>query len=1181
MINMYKKISVVLLVTTGLFATKANAQLATGNITIGTTAGYATLANAVDSLNLYGVTVPTTIKIPVGYIETAPVGGFRITATGTIANPIIITGLTGGAKPVITANTTNIAGTLTDAIIKIVGGDFITINNLELRENAANTVAAAATNTMTEWGIALLYASTTNASQNITLTNNTIVLSSSANYQNAFGIYANATHSSTAPSTSVPATTTLGTNSGLVIKSNTISGVNNGIVVIGTTAIADFNDGITIGGTTLADGNTITGFGFTGTFSAYANVSGSINGVLVRNSKNVVVSNNTITSSALATAGTVFGIQFPGFSVVPSGAFTQNINSNSISLKTNFIAGTLFGISMPSGNASTTSTININNNNFSNFDHATATGSGTIFFITQTGFHQFININNNTFTNISLKTTGSVTLINNNLSSPANGVKNVNGNSIVTAFNKTGAGGTVTLINDQGNSPAGTFNTMNNNSFVNINFTGSTIMAGVVNVDGATPPSGPTKTVTGNTLSLWNGGTSSITGLNISFSGSSTVSGNVVSDITGAGNITGITSGSGIETFTGNTVRFLSSTGASIVTGIANTGGITKVFNGNKIHTLEVNNAGGSVNGILLSGGTTVTVQNNVIGDLRAPIAAAATDVIRGINITSTATLANYNIYYNSIYLNAVSSGANFSTTGIFHTTNATATSAQLNLNNNVIVNKSTPMGTGVTSVLRRSSNVLTNFGTGSNNNLLYVDTTIASRAMLYDGTTLTQGLSAYKTLVTPRETSSKAENVAFVSTIGTNPTFLQINTVTPTFAESGALNIGGITTDFGGVIRQGNAGYAGTGTAPDMGAYEFNGVSNLPLCAGTPAVANTASTSTLVCSGTSFGLSLSTNYSGTAGITYQWQSSPDSITFNNIASATGATYTASQTATTFYKCVIICSNSGMSVTSAAIKVSLNSFLNCYCAATYSSGCGSGDEITKVVYKTINNVSTCSAGNYANYNTPNPTVFLGATDTMRVSFGTDGNQYSAVWIDLNQDGDFADAGEVVAASTVTPGTSGTTIYLVTIPATATVGTTKMRIRGGNDVALTNTPCGASTSSFGETEDYLITIACPTMVGPTTSNSFICTNNSATLIAAANNAGALKWFTDSIGGTLIKTGNSYTTSILNADTTLWAQESIGVSCISPRTKVKVNITQVTVALNPINVTCNGGSTGSFT
>ncbi|MBC7411643.1 MAG: T9SS type A sorting domain-containing protein, partial [Bacteroidia bacterium] len=47
------------------------------------------------------------------------------------------------------------------------------------------------------------------------------------------------------------------------------------------------------------------------------------------------------------------------------------------------------------------------------------------------------------------------------------------------------------------------------------------------------------------------------------------------------------------------------------------------------------------------------------------------------------------------------------------------------------------------------------------------------------------------------------------------------------------------------------------------------------------------------------------------------------------------------------------------------------------------------------------------------------------------------------------------------------------------------------------------------------------------------------------------------------------------------TTLWAQESIGVSCISPRTKVKVNITQVTVALNPINVTCNGGSTGSFT
>ncbi len=95
-------------------------------------------------------------------------------------------------------------------------------------------------------------------------------------------------------------------------------------MVVGPTAAADNNDGLDIGGTTAGTANNITNFGTTGTFSAYANVSGTVNGVLVRNTKNFNVSRNTITSSnGGTTVGTLNGIQVPAFSVAPTGTFTQ------------------------------------------------------------------------------------------------------------------------------------------------------------------------------------------------------------------------------------------------------------------------------------------------------------------------------------------------------------------------------------------------------------------------------------------------------------------------------------------------------------------------------------------------------------------------------------------------------------------------------------------------------------------------------------------------------------------------------------------------------------------------------------------------------------------------------------------------------------------------------------------
>ena len=275
------------------------------------------MAAAITALNAATINTPVVITCPTG-TETAPAGGYSITATGTVTNTITIQG-NGAANSIITAFTPQTSGNLNDGIFKIVGGDYITISGFALQENAANTTTAAGTNNMTEWGVALLYASTTDGCQNISIINNTITLNRT--YQNTFGIYSNSTHSATAVTTSATATGATGGNHNLTITGNSISNVNMGIVVIGPTAAADMNNVVTIGGS-VPNANTITNFGTTGTFSTYANVSGTVNGILVRNTNNFSISYNTITSSVGGTtSGTLNGIQIPAASNTPTGTF--------------------------------------------------------------------------------------------------------------------------------------------------------------------------------------------------------------------------------------------------------------------------------------------------------------------------------------------------------------------------------------------------------------------------------------------------------------------------------------------------------------------------------------------------------------------------------------------------------------------------------------------------------------------------------------------------------------------------------------------------------------------------------------------------------------------------------------------------------------------------------------------
>lgn len=871
--NIYSKLLLGLLLFFATVSVSAQVTVTNpGNTTPGLAATYTDLAAAVTALNAQtAISGPVTIAVDPGNPQTAPNGGYTITALLTGASSTNTVTFEGNANT-ITASAALTAGVLHDAIFEIIGSDYITIQNFTIQENAANIITAAGTNNMTEFGVALFYATTTNGAQNITIQNNTIDLNRT--YQNTFGIYSNSTHTATTVTTSATATTTAGGNSGLKIYTNTITDVNMGIVVIGPTAVADMNTGVDIGGAGAGTGNTITNFGTTTTgVSGYANLSITINGILVRNSLGFNVSYNSLTSSSGAagvTAGTLNGIQIPAASTTGgTTTVSSSINNNTLALTSHVLAGTINGINLPSGYGTLNTTTNINANNFTSLNHTIAAATGTITAITQSGSATngplTHSINNNTFTNLTSSSTGSFTFISNSWTRPTGGTGNINNNSIVTAFNKTGAGGTLTLYNSNGSSGA-TINEINTgNNFSNITVTGATTIAGWVSTDGGSP----TKTVTGNTFNNWTGGTSAITVLAVSFSSAADVSGNTITNIAGAGNVTGLSSTSGTQTISNNTINTLSSSGASaVVTGISISGGTTQTVNGHTIHLLSasgvtsplvngivvssgttvnvfknkiyglsvsgaISTTSPAVNGISLTGGTTVNTYNNLIGELTAPLA-SLTDAIRGISVSSTSTTTTQNVYYNSVNVSATSTGANFGTTGIFHAANATATTATLNLRNNIIYNTSTAAGTGLTVAYRRSvgtAGTLANYASTSNHNDFYAGTPSATNLIYSDGTSTAQTIAAYKAgvftagTIAPRDASSISEDPEFQSTAGASADFLKYRVDVAKQIESGAANVTGITDDYIGTIRQGNGGYIGTGTAPDMGAWELEGI--------------------------------------------------------------------------------------------------------------------------------------------------------------------------------------------------------------------------------------------------------------------------------------------------------------------------------------------------------------------
>ncbi|MBS1644495.1 MAG: choice-of-anchor J domain-containing protein, partial [Bacteroidetes bacterium] len=273
--------------------------------------------------------------------------------------------------------------------------------------------------------------------------------------------------------------------------------------------------------------------------------------------------------------------------------------------------------------------------------------------------------------------------------------------------------------------------------------------------------------------------------------------------------------------------------------------------------------------------------------------------------------------------------------------------------------------------------------------------------------------------------------------------------------------------------------------------------VINYPPCTGVPNAGTAYTNPNPVCANQSF-LLIDTGYTVASGLTMQWQKSAHSANvWSNITGATTATYNYSTgiTASTDFRFIITCTASGGKDTSNVFVANLDSFINCYCIPTYNNG-GGGDNIIQVDYGTMTN-NTASAGNpspyYHSYFSQQPSpiaipkIIAGQANNLKVKFGSDGNQYSGAWIDDNHDGIFGSSEFYTTNSNA--GSGGTATISVTIPTTAATGITGLRVRGGDDVQPSNNQaCGASNSTWGEAEDYLINILSPKPPAPIVSNN---------------------------------------------------------------------------------------------
>ena len=211
-----------------------------------------------------------------------------------------------------------------------------------------------------------------------------------------------------------------------------------------------------------------------------------------------------------------------------------------------------------------------------------------------------------------------------------------------------------------------------------------------------------------------------------------------------------------------------------------------------------------------------------------------------------------------------------------------------------------------------------------------------------------------------------------------------------------------------------------------------------------------------------------------------------------------------------------------------------------YCASTSSST--ADEKIGRVQLGTINNPSTGTAG-YENFTALSTNLTRGTANTITITPSWTSTVYSegyAVWIDYNKNGLFTDAGELVYSKATSTATSASGSF--TVPTTATVGNTRMRV----SMKYNGIPTSCETLSYGQVEDYSVNILAAAAISTLTENN---SNDALTIVSLypnptrdilnieTNSATKLNYTVINYLGQVVKSGsienNSLNVSNLNA------------------------------------------------
>jgi len=736
--------------------------------------GYPTIAAAVYALNTRGVgSGGVTFNVAAGYTENIT-NAIPLMATGTAANPVVFQKSGNGANPIVTRTD---AGSIATTLL---GGQGDAVIIIQGSDNVTfNGIDVAASDQGIEYGYYLLKAGPADGCKNVTITNCAITMTKGTSAYVA-GIYSSNNDATSAVSTSdgITLTSTGGRHENVTLTGNTISNVTAGIVLIGynhSSPYTFYDQNFVIGAS--GAGNTIQNFGVNNTSTSL--------GIFLQCITSPTISYNTINNTAGGGSNSTYNLY---------GILVNNSNAGGDFVANNNVI--TLGLSGPNTascivTGPTCTSVTINNNTFV---YGTFTATTTSYCIKVGG-----NTNNITVT----------------------------GNHTTGTINKTGVGDFYGYY--FAGSPTGGTANISNNTFSNITLAGSSNFNGIYH-SGKTPQ---IEQINNNTVANISTGIGLIGGIQQGGGAAgSTVSGNSISNISNSNGIQGILIGSSTGpvsmTVSNNIISGLNSAGSGTVSGINILLGTTTTISHNTIFDLSGSNANSVVYGIFINGGTTNYLYNNFISDLRTPF---STSSLGALGIVLQYGTTN-NVFFNTVYLDGTSSGSNFGSAAIW------ASSIQVvDLRNNILINLTTPTGTGKAVAFQRPVASLANYAPTSNNNLFYAGTPSSVNLIYYDGTNSDQTLASYQSRVGPfRDAASVTELPPFVN-VATRPYDLHLQTNIPTQCESGGKVVStpvAITTDLDGDARYPNTGYPQnvgfTASAPDIGADEFGGSGYAPL---------------------------------------------------------------------------------------------------------------------------------------------------------------------------------------------------------------------------------------------------------------------------------------------------------------------------------------------------------------